>query len=307
MQKLWYSFLVCWLVSPAFAQIDVAAALDSTHILIGDHLKLHLSVSHTPEVNVLKANLDAMRKAKAIEIIEEGEWDTLKTSPELLIQKDITFTVFDSGAYFIPVIGLNYELNGTTGTKYTNQLLVEVGVPQMDSIYLAPIRPIIEEPLAFEDFAPYLAGLAILGLLFGLGYYYYKKKQAEELPSPPEVIIPAHEIAFKKLDELKAAKLWQQGEIKAYQSQLTFIVREYLENRYDVQALESTTFEILDQLKTIPFSENLKSNLKEMLELADLVKFAKAEPPVEAHDRLMGYAENFVLTTKQKVEIKEEN
>ncbi len=103
------------------------------------------------------------------------------------------------------------------------------------------------------------------------------------------------------MTELKKSKLWQQGEVKAYQSQLTFIVREYLDGRYNIQALESTTHEILTQLNPIHLSEDWKSKLKEMLELADLVKFAKAEPPIEAHDRLMNYAEDFVMTTQQKI------
>lgn len=268
-------------------------------MLIGDQFKLHLLVNHAPDVKILQVDLSKMKDVPEVEVIQQTAWDTLSQGAEFVLKQDLTLMAFDSGAYFIPAIPFVYEQNGQQGTAMTNELLIEVAVPVIDSTYLAPIKPIIRESLSAEDFLPVGIILAILALLGGLFYYFYQKRN--EVPPPPPVVIPAHEIALKKLTDLKQNKLWQKGEVKAYQSQLTFIVREYLEGRYNVQALESTTNEILTQLNPIHLSDDWKVKLKEMLQLADLVKFAKAEPPVEAHDRLMVYAEDFVLTTRQKV------
>ena len=98
--------------------------------------------------------------------------------------------------------------------------------------------------------------------------------------------------------KLKAEKLWQQGQVKTYQSRLTHIIREYLENRYNIPALESTTDEILHYLKKVDFDNQWKDKLQNILQIADLVKFAKAKPPVDFHDQVLKEAEDFVIATK---------
>ena len=101
-----------------------------------------------------------------------------------------------------------------------------------------------------------------------------------------------------KLKQLQDQELWQKGEVKPYQSELTYIIREYIENRYTIPALESTTGEILKDLKKVEYPDELVDKMREMLQLADMVKFAKANPPIEMHDRLLNYALEIVDRTK---------
>ncbi|MFQ5446939.1 MAG: hypothetical protein ACE5FF_08395, partial [Saprospiraceae bacterium] len=93
-------------------------------------------------------------------------------------------------------------------------------------------------------------------------------------------------------------KRWQKGQLKAYHSQLTHIVREYLENRYGIRALEETTDEILHQMRNMNMGDMLTEKMTALLQTADLVKFAKAHPPADYHDRAMTMAETFILETK---------
>ena len=170
----------------------------------------------------------------------------------------------------------------------------------VDTVKLAPIKDIVVEEWRFSDFLPilYLIGGAVLFLVLivSLIMYIIRKRQGP----PPITVIqrPAHEIALYKLKELQDQELWQKGEVKAYQSQLTYITREYIENRYKVLALESTTGGILKDLKEVDFPDDLVEKMREMLQLADMVKFAKANPPIEMHDRLMNDAFEIVNTTK---------
>ena len=104
-------------------------------------------------------------------------------------------------------------------------------------------------------------------------------------------------------------KYWQQGEVKKYYSELTNIVREYLEGRYDILALESTTDEILKDLQDLKeeeFEVELWSKLKDMLQTGDLVKFAKAKPNIEKHSQYLKDAKEMVRTTKKVVDLSEE-
>ena len=140
--------------------------------------------------------------------------------------------------------------------------------------------------------------LLVIGLI--IWWLMRRGQKQSEAPIPPPVIRPAHEIALEQLSLLRHEELWQKGEIKSYQSRLTDIIREYIERRYNVLALESTTFEIIAFLKDKNISTELKTKLREMLEVADLVKFAKAKPPENIHEKLMDDAVNFVKTTRER-------
>lgn len=302
LNRILFSFLFSLLFLASLqAQPVVTATLDTTSILIGDQVKLQLSAQFPIGMSVSPPDLSVLDSSSTIEILDGTKWDTVRKSPDILCQQSLTLTVFDSGAFYIPAIPFQYQEKIKKGTVNTNRLLIEVGTIEADSTALAPIKPIIQEPLKFEDFLPFIIGLLSLFILIGLGYWIYKKRKAKTLPPPPEIILPAHEIALKQLTELKAEKLWQQGEVKEYQSRLTHIVRAYIENRYDVQALESTTDEIIQQIKPLDVEEHFKTQLREMLQMADLVKFAKAKPPVDVHQRLMDEAEDFVIKTQKKI------
>lgn len=279
-------------------QVAVSAELDTTTMLIGDQIQLHLLVNHVPGVEVRNPDLKDLEKS-GIEVLSVNEWDTLQRGNEFVLQKNVTFTAWDSGYVWIPKIAFPYQQNNDKGIVSTNELPLVVLTPTIDTT-LAPIKTIIEEPITLEDFYVYILVFSIVLLLGIIGFIFWKRNQRKEKPDVLEIILPPHEIAFQKLESLKNEKLWQQGSIKKYQSELTFIVREYLENRYGIQALESTTDEIIDQLKEIEIEENLKIELRKMLQTADLVKFAKAEPPITIHNEVMEQAEHFVRVTKIK-------
>ena len=294
------SFLAQW----SFGQISVNAEVDSLHMLIGDQMPLHLKVKLPSGAKVKDVDLSGFDKVENLEIVKVLPFDSTTVGNEILLNQDIVFTAFDSGYYQVPKIPVSISHDGTIQTLYTNFIPIEVRTIETDSTFLAPNKDIIEEPFKWTDAIPFVLVLAGFVGLLALGYYLFnRKKEQPKEEEAPIIKRPAHEIAFEKLAALKQAKLWQQGQVKAYQSELTYIVREYLENRYEVQALESTTDEILRDLKNVDIPEGFNDKLREMLQLADMVKFAKAEPPIEAHDRLWQYAEDFVTQTKKRVEI----
>lgn len=288
----------CFFTLHLQAQINATAALDSTNLLIGDQVQLHVQVKHSTDIQVNDLDVTVLEEAEGFEVNQVSAWDTLGTG---LLQKNITIQSFDSGYHFIPPIPILYNRNGESQKVTTRRLAFSVNTIAQDTLQLAPIKPIEEEPRKLEDYIWLIAGVLALALLIGLIRYLMKRKDAETPVIIPEVKLPAHEIALQQLAALKAEGLWQKGEIKTYHSRLTRIIREYLENRYDIQALEMTTHQILDQLAGLDFDDAWRDRLQEMLQAADLVKFAKAEPAVEFHERMMEYAEQFVEETKKVI------
>ena len=308
--KIIVFLILSFVLSTAQAQVEVAAAVDSTNMLIGDQLKLHITASVPTSASIQKFDLTPFKAEEEMEVVQESAWDTVQQNGMLHLQKELTFTIFDTGYYWIPGLPLTYLQNGVSNIAKTQRIPINVNTVQLvaDStqIELAPIKDIIREKANWRDYLPFILMVLSLAAVVGIFYFINKRKNQQTAPPPPEVIIPAHEIALTALTQLKSEELWQKGDIKTYQTRLTHIIREYLENRYEVPALESTTDEIQRSLKKVDFDTSWKEKLSNILQVADLVKFAKAEPPADFHERVLEEAESFVRATKKVPVIEKE-
>lgn len=282
------------------AQVSVSASLDSTSIMIGDQVNITLSITCDPAVKLGDPDISALDTVKALEIINIGNLNEVRKSKTgTLYQQKITLTSFTEGAYSIPQIGIPFEKRGNKGNVFSPTLLLEVNTFDVsEATELQPIKNIIEEPFSFWDFLPYLIiGLALLVIGLTIWLLIRRHKRREIMAEFKKKKLPPHIIALKKLEKLHQAELWQQGEIKSFQSQLTFILREYLEERFKILALESTSDEIIDDLQKTDLDDERTNNLKDIFQMADLVKFAKSEPPVDVHDKAFQNIVTFVKET----------
>ena len=114
-----------------------------------------------------------------------------------------------------------------------------------------------------------------------------------------ELKIPPHELAIRELNEIKLQKLWQQGRNKEYYTQITDTLRRYIYRRFGINAMEMTSYEILDIITRENDARSVYDTLKQILQLADLVKFAKWRPLPDENDLSIAYSYLFVNQTKQ--------
>ncbi len=291
--------LIIGLCSPIVvsAQTNFQCSIDSSRMLIGDQRTISLALQSSLPISVDSIDFRDWNEL-GVELLENQQWPI---EPSTTISAQMRVGFFDTGYIKLPPLVAYVNHPGGSDTIFSNDLAVEVSGILVDSTGLAPIKPILKEPLAFRDFIPYLLalvlGCAILGLIF------LRKKKAA--PPPTVVVIPdpPHEIALRDLGRLEQKKLWQQGQIKAYQSELTHIIRAYLEGRFGIPALESTTSEVLADLEGKEVDPTLRQDLDQILNMADLIKFAKAKPDVDIHTVFMQKAETFVLSTKEEMNL----
>ncbi len=277
------------------AQVSVAAVLDSTTMLIGDQTDLHLRVTYPPNVAVQFPIVSAQELGD-LEIVKINPIDTLQASADqLTIQQNITVTAFDSGFYRIPELAFRYG-NQTLNSK---PLELQVLTLQIDSTFIAPIKPIRNVPITMREIAGMLGTLLAIAALATLLIWWLRRRNRKDPEPEPVYVPPAHVTALEKLNILEKEKLWQQDKTKAYYTRLTYIFREYLENRYGVNALESTTDEILGWLQREKFSDSLTTKLRNTLQASDLVKFAKSKPGVDIHQNALDTAYEFIHATKK--------
>ncbi len=278
-----YFFLIILILPWALSAQRFEIQLDRQEMTIADQESVHLSIDS---------------EASAIEAIDLESWKNAgiewMQEPSLESQQSLTFTIFDTGYFVLPP--LLAIINGDS--IYSNDLAINVLSVATDSTHIAPIKDIVQEPIRFWDVAPFVLGFILLvgGILFLNHLRNRNQPSAQQI----EVYRPAHEVAMQKLKMLEEQGLWQKGEVKAYQSGLTYIIREYLENRYAVKALESTTEEILNYPEVRQIDGEQQSRLRNILNIADLVKFAKAKPTAEVHKQFMDTARTFILKTKKE-------
>lgn len=300
--------LLC-IKSTSIAQIKATAKLDSNEIIIGQQVKLQLSIQYRVDggkrIQVLWPEItDTIRKE--VEVVSQSKIDTIvdKADPFLFTQtQTLNITSFDSGYWAIPPFKF---LAGDTNGIFTDPLLLQVSTMAVDTTQaIKDIKEPYEETYTWIDWLKdnMIYVWVLLGALLVLLIFYLIVRYTRKVKPPMVEVeipkIPAHIIAFEKLDKLKTENLWQNGKLKLYHSQLTDIIREYIENRFKIQALEQTTEEILYGFRKVAIDDESKSKLKQVLIIADLVKFAKEQPLPNENEMSMTNSYDFIHGTKQ--------
>jgi hypothetical protein len=209
---------------------------------------------------------------------------------------------YDSGAAVLPPLELLYSLPGDSAIRRANSnpLILTIHTLAVDtSRAYKDVKPPLSIPLTLAEIALYLGIVVLAGAIAYFGYRYWKKRKqqakGEVYVLPPR---PAHTIALEELAVLKEKRLWQQGLIKQYYSEVSEIVRRYIENRFRLMALEQTTDEIMYGLKRLHLKPMVSSKMETLLQLSDLVKFAKYQPGLSEHEEILTMAFDIVETTK---------
>ena len=281
--------------------IVVSASIDSTMLMIGDQTDLHLQVTHEAgervELPVFGETLQ-----DGIEIVDKTIVDTLNL-PDGRVQLNqyLTLTSFKDSLFAIEPL---FVTSGED-TFWTEPMALNVIQPfEVDTtLAITDIKDIEKAPIWWWGIIRWiLLGLLIAGLCVG-GWYLWRwlesKRKPEEEEVNPELLRPADEVALEKLDEIKAAKIWKDGKVKEYQTELTDVVREYIGRRFDVNSTEKTSDETLRAMKPILSEQrDLYSRLSKMLQLADLVKFAKWHTTPDENEQALTTAYDFVNETK---------
>ena len=284
---------------------SVEAITDTNSILIGEQINITLKSNYRVDegkINIIFPTLyDTINEF--VEIVKKSTVDTLipnKEEPYAFAQQQIvTITSFDSGYYAIPPF--RFVINNDT--VETEPILIEVQTMPVDTAQaIFDIKGVIDEPFSFTDWVKdnWWWMVAILVLIIGIVYLIKFLKNRKPAKIIEEVVpeIPVHIIALEKLEKIRDEKLWQSGKVKLYHSHISEILREYIEHRYQVNALEETTSEILHGLRLQNISPELMNKLTQTLTLADLVKFAKEQPLPNENEMSIAAAIEFVNTTK---------
>lgn len=309
MKKLFFNytlllllFLTCTGFNAAAQNIQVEAKLHQYTIRIGDQTKFFLS-AHQPlkeRVNFPKLSDTLTGKVQILSVKTDTVVDQNDRNQET-VTATYTITCFDEGTYTIPALSFGTP----AGILKSNEVTLQVQTVKVDTTKgIYDIKQPMKVSYTFLDWLRdnwLWVAIPLVVILLAIGVFIYLKKRPkkEVVIQVDKPLIPAHIIALNKLKALKEEKLWQQEQTKQYYIELSDVLREYLENRYAIKTHEKTTDEIFAGLRHISISDEYRNVLRQILVLADLVKFAKEKPLPAENEQSLESAMFFVLKTQQ--------
>lgn len=291
-------------------KINISAALDSTKIRIGEQVKLDLYVSYSAKQNNLKIQWPNIADTitDKIEVISVSVIDTTspdKSNPDIIQQhQQITISAYDSGYFAIP--GFKFFINNDSSNAfYSQSLFLEVHTVPTDSSITKTkdIKPPFAEAFNWKWYSKYFYwgfSLLVIIILIVLITIYFTKKNKIVVLKSEKPKIPAHIIALQSLEKIKNEQIWKEEKTKEYYSSISDTIRLYIEERFKVNALESTTAEIMKAFRSQVVDKESKDKLQQLLMLSDLVKFAKQFPIISEHTFTLQNAFDFVNETKRE-------
>ena len=291
----------------------VSGSVEPDSIGIGDRFTYSIEVEKDLVQSIFFPDFRQMHNDR-YELIEDVPVDTLeREGRRLKLRKSYVLAAFQEGFHHMVPQVMYADKNIIDTLSGPDTLAVMVTTFQIDSTShtIFDIKP--QKTLKFKmgEITGYILWSIIALIIIALLLYVAKRvlahygKSFGDLfkPAPP---LPPHEQAFKSLEQLRAERLWQEGKHKEYYSALTDILRTYIDGHFGVGAMEMTSDEIIEAMRSVELPQKSAMDLTEILREADLVKFAKAMPEAEENEAAFTAAWDFVEQTRP-VEESEEN
>lgn len=303
----------------SFAQgVSVRATVQPPQIMIGQQALIDLQVIAPKDKNI-QFPVYEKEIVPGVEVVAMLKPDTVIENNVMTLNFKYVVTSFDSTLYHIPGIpvfdGTDTIFSNSFGLKVVSPVLKDSTLAYLEKLKsgetdsidfnqlaLYDIKPIQKPPFVWTDYLDILwivlGVLFLLALIAAIIYFILHKKKKGYFFTPTQVL-PAHVRALQELDKLKAEKIWLQGRAKEFYTRLTDILRQYLYERYGMNAREMTSGEILNEMRKYTEAESVYENLKQVLSTADLVKFAKYKPYPDENDLSMMNAYFVVNQTRE--------
>nr|WP_236262852.1 BatD family protein [Aggregatimonas sangjinii] len=277
----------------------IASEVDTTFIKIGEQVTFKVTVEVDSTAQVIFPDGQTF---SPLETVEASDTDTvLRQKERMTLLKTYALTQFDSGAYKLPTQRIEIDGKG----YFTDSLMINVATVPVDTLkqQMFDIKPLIQVERTSGSYWKLLLGiLGALLLIAGLFYWFvFRKKPLSE--AEKEALLPPYDRALMELKRLENSRYLIQDEYKQYYSELTDIVRSYLEEDVHVSALESTTDQLIEKLELLKDSGELELDtetivqFKKILQTADLVKFAKSKPDTLVAEQDRKTIEQIVVKT----------
>lgn len=279
---------------------QVNTFISAQEILVGQPDTLTVVVFSPTEKVVLPSFEETL--SAQLEVLSVSKVDSVISDSGFEFHQQIYFTSFDTGVFVVPPI--SFAVGDSSFFSQKNEVsVVSVKVDLTKNIH--GIHDIEEAPITLKEVL--IIGAKAVGILllilfiyWVVRWFYVRYKLSKESKEEIEPEIPFMDTFWERLQEIEQQKYWQKGQVKKFHSQVTGLMRSYLEYRFGINALEQTSEEILNQLQLLVTDKALYAKLEQTLRFADMVKFAKATGVQGQHEKAIENLKELVSITELK-------
>lgn len=303
----------------AWAQTpQVSASIEPLTIPIGAPAQLTIvaefaegtSCALVPVADTISANIEVLGHVSA---------DTLSDNGITQIVRKYIVSAYDTGLFYVPKVDVVRLADGQTiaaenlTLNVVNPYQQMQRDPQSNVLYVGGLRDAHDAPFMLSEllqYWPYAVGLLLLAAAIVAGIFAYRryKRRNDGADVPTAPALPCDVAALNELQRIREEELWKKSQTKQYYTELTDVLRRYISDRFGINALESTTDEIVEKLmKQSAVPREVMQQLRKVMELADFAKFAKMEPDEVENNMAINNAVSFVTATTQAAQQNEEN
>lgn len=285
--------------------VTISAKADSTTLTMGDRTNIRVEVLKNGHYGVLmdlvQRDNEGVATLNKVEVRETSADSTDLGNGRIQVIYTYLIQPFDPGTQSI---GPFRFVNGadTIDSDIVTIKVLEPDMPKVmkDSLLINPFEGTVSIPGRWYDVIPewwYWPVLALLvAALIAVVIFLYKKNGPTLLPH--KKIIPPYDMAVKRLEQLKARRLAESGHDKEYYTELTDILRQYIDGRFNVNAREMTTTQTLETMSSNEVLREFIEALEPVLRTADFVKFARQRPDIAENIRSYNAVSDFVSKTR---------
>lgn len=298
-----FSLIALLLLGSFFAvaaadDISVKVEVDKAFATIGDQINFRVTTQHGPNLIVLETNAESA--LSDFEIKKSTDFST-REGNTVIEGKNYVITTYTLGEYVIRPFTIQYRTQeGAVRDIQTNSLYLTLESVDKEKDPESDIRGVKGVYTLKSAFLRWLLLLVLTGAAIAGGIWFYRyRKKRQLLDQQQQPVLSADEEAYLALNQLKHSDLIRKGLVKQYFFQMSEIVRKYLERRFRIRALESTTYELMQELAPVVNREQAQL-VQEVLDFCDLVKFAKYSPPALEIIQQSNQAKNVIDQTREE-------
>lgn len=300
--------VMCIGAAQAAPAISVKATADSAIVVMGDlnHLRVTVDIPQAYSSSAQLVDFPLLTPGveflnyRGVDVVASDSTSVTGSNGEKHIDFDFTIQAFDPGTVTLPPFAVVAAPGADTA--FSNVVTFKVLPVDVDSLEtINPMESIVSPATKWYDYIPdwtlwFVLAIVILACLVAAYLLLFKREKIFEVHKAP--VIPPYELAVSRLNTLRSRKLAENGHEKEYYTQLVDILREYLQGRFGIYAMEMTSTQIVKALRSNPDTRMTADEMRAVLSIADFVKFAKVRPLPEDNQKAFARAQSFVEQTK---------
>lgn len=280
-------------VRPAGTVVQVTTEFAVDSVTVGEQFRVHYTVEHPDSLTFLPLDVFDAGNCRVASLV----WTDTKAAGIRTQAGVLTAMTLDLHEAHVPPARFFFvAAGGDTLVAISDEVSVPVRAISSEGSEPRDLKPQWQAPPSYLWLYWVVGSLLAVTLVIFL----WQRARRTVVVAPPAPELPADYVALREFERIETMGLVAERKYKRFYSELIDTVRHYLERRYGIQAMDETSWEIVDNLARMGVQLD---GLETLFQDADVVKFAKSQPDENSCARSLQHARDVVVRAASPVTV----